>query len=67
MIISLYYVTCFNNIYPNVKVEWIETSIIIIIIMQILSIIISLLETITRYISFKCKNEILYKISRLLS
>ena len=43
----MYYVTCFNNIYPNVKVEWIETSIII-IIMQILSIIISLLETITR-------------------
>ena len=62
-----YYVSCFNNIYPFVKIEWIETSIIIIIIMQLLPIFICLFETIIRFISFKCKSEKMYKISRWIS
>ena len=62
-----YYVFCFNNIYPFTKVEWIKTSIMIIIIMQILSIVASLLESIIRYISFKCKSEKLYGMIQWLS
>ena len=47
-IFSWYYVICFNTVYPGVKMEWIKSSISIIIIMQILSIIIILLEAILR-------------------
>ena len=47
--------------------EWIKSSIIIIIIMQILSLLECLLETIIRFISFKCKSEKIYKLSLLLS
>jgi hypothetical protein len=62
-----YYVSCFNNIYPYTKGEWIKTSIMIIIVMQILSILASLLESIIRYFSFKCKSEKLYGIIHWLS
>ena len=66
-IFTLYYVFCFNNIYPSMKGEWIKTSIIIIFSMQALSILQSFLETSIRFISFKCKSEKIYKISLLLS
>ena len=38
-----YHISCFNNIYPHMKMEWLIFSIIIIILMQILSIIACLL------------------------
>ena len=63
----LYYVLCFNNVYPSMKGEWIISSIIIIVSMQILSILQSFLETSIRFISFKCKSEKIYKISLLLA
>ena len=65
--INWYYASCFNNIYPNTKGEWIKTSVMIIIVMQILSILVSFLESIIRYISFKCKSEKLYSIIHYLS
>ena len=34
---SFYYVICFNSVYPSMKDEWIKTSIIVIIAMQLLS------------------------------
>ena len=61
-LISWYYVSCFNNVYPGVKVEWIKSSITIMIIMQILSFLAGLLIAIIRLISFKCKSEKLYKL-----
>ena len=66
-IFTLYYVFCFNNIYPSMKGEWIKSSLIIIFSMQALSILQSFLETSIRFISFKCKSEKIYKISLLLS
>ena len=66
-IFSWYYVICFNTVYPGVKMEWIKSSISIIIIMQILSIIIILLEAILRALSFHYKSEKLYKFKKLLS
>ena len=51
-IFILYYVLCFNNVYPSMKVEWIISSIIIIVSMQILYILQSFLETSIRFISF---------------
>ena len=66
-IFSWYHISCFNNIYPHMKREWLIFSLIIIIVMQALSFLICLLESILRFISFKCKSEKIYKISLLLS
>ena len=65
-LISLYYVNCFNNVYPNLTGEWIKSSICIIIIIQVLSILRILAETAIRAIAFKCKSERIYKIKDLL-
>ena len=65
-LISFYYVNCFNNVYPNLRDEWIKSSICIIIIMQILSMLTGLLEALIRLIAFKCKSERVYKIKDLL-
>ena len=67
IIITLYYIFCFNNIYPHMREELIKSSIIIIIVMQILSLLSCLLEAILRFIGFRCKSEKMYKISLLLS
>ena len=67
-IISWYYISCFNNVYPNMVKEWIKSSITIIIIMNIIFyFIISLCESILRFLSFKCKSEKLFKISQIIS
>ena len=63
----LYYVFCFNNIYPSMKDEWIKSSIIIFFTMQGLSILQSFIETSFRFIAFKIKSEKIYKISLLIS
>ena len=67
LIISFYYLLCFNYVYPHMQIEWIKSSIIIMIINQIISIIRILLESVLRYISFSCKSEKIYKASKLLS
>ena len=63
----LYYVFCFNNIYPSLKREWIKSSVIIIFAMQALTVLQCFLEACIRFISFKCKSEKIFKISLLLS
>ena len=64
---TLYYVFCFNNIYPSMKGEWIKSSVIIFFAMQALTVLQCFLESCFRFISFKSKSEKLYKISLLLS
>ena len=66
-IFTLYYISCFNYIYPHMKLEWIKSSIFIIIITQIFSSLLILFESIIRYISFLLKSEKIYKISLFLS
>ena len=65
--ICLYYLICFNSIYPKIQIEWIKSSIFIFLIIQILSILQCILETILRFISFKCESEKIYKISKLIN
>ena len=62
-IFSWYYISCFNNIYPHMKNEWIKSSLFIIILIHILSIIIILIETLLRFVSFEIKSEKMYKAS----
>ena len=66
-ILSWYYVSGFNVVYPGVQIEWIKSSVTIIIIMQILSVLARFLEAILREISFKCKSEKIYKVKKLIS
>ena len=66
LLISFYYLLCFNYVYPKTQVEWIKSSLTIFVIMQVLSILKCLLETCLRFLSFKCESEKLFKTSKLL-
>ena len=66
LVISFFYLLCFNYVYPYTQIEWIKSSITILIIMQILSVLKCVLETSMRYLSFRFKSEKFYKICKLL-
>ena len=61
-LVSLYYLNCFNNVYPHLQGEWIKSSICVIILMQLLSMLVGLIDALIRLIAFKCKSERIYKI-----
>ena len=65
IIFSWYYISCFNNCYPNIKKEWIISSVFIIMIIQILPFIFCFLEASLRFISIIIKSEKLFKLSLL--
>ena len=62
-IFSWFYISCFNNIYPHVKIEWLKSSIVIIILIYFFSFLVILIETLLRFISFEIKSEKMYKAS----
>ncbi len=66
LLVSFYSLLCFNYVFRYTQIEWIKSSIVIMIIMQIISFLQCLLETILRFISFSCKSEKIYKISKLV-
>ena len=66
LIFSFFYLLCFNYVYPYSQVEWIKSSITIVIIMQILSVLKCLLDSGLRFLSFKINSEKMYKIGKLL-
>ena len=60
------YLLCFNYVYPNTQNDWIKSSVVVIIIVQIIQLIMSLTETLLRFISFCCKSEKIFRVSKLL-
>ena len=64
---SWYFISCFNNVYRYTRREWINSSICIFIGMQIFYLVLSLIETIIRFLSFKIKSEKLFKISLIFN
>ena len=66
-IFSWYYLSCFNNIYPGCKNEWVKSSFAIMIIFQILSCLSVLFASLIRLISFKLKSERIYKLRNYFS
>ena len=64
---SLYYLLCFNYVYPKTQIEWIKSSIAIIIVIQILSVLKILLEAIIRFFSFACESEKLFQFGKIFS
>ena len=67
IIFSWYYISCLNNVYPNIKNEWIISSLFLIIIIQILPFFITFLETFFRFIAIKLGSEKLFKLSLFFS
>ena len=67
LIISLYYLLCFNYVYRKSQLDWIKASLTIFVIMQILSILKCFLETCLRYLSFCIKSEKLFKIYKIFN
>ena len=67
ILISFFYLLCFNYVYPYTQMEWIKTSIMVMIIRQVLSCLVLFLEAILRFLSFKFKSEKMYKVSKILS
>jgi len=62
-IFSFFYISCFNVVYPYIKREWIKSSIIIFLIMQISNLVSTLLGTCCRYLSTKRHNLKLFRLS----
>jgi hypothetical protein len=67
LISSWYYLSCFNNVYPHLRNEWIISSLIIFAIFQILFFIFAFIESCIRFISIKYESEKLFRLSLLLS
>ena len=66
-IFSWYYVACFNDVYPNIKNHWIQLTINIIIVMQIITLILPFLEACLRFLAIKCNSEKIYKLSTYIN
>ena len=67
LLCSLYYLLCFNYVYPKSQIEWIKSSIAIIIIVQILSVLKIFCGAIFRFMSFCCDNEYIFKFIKLFN
>ena len=63
--VSWFYISCFNNVYPYSKSEWIKSSYWFIMIMQLIYIVFAFLQTIFRYLGIKYKSESLFNFSQL--
>ena len=66
ILVCLYYLICFNSVYPKIQIEWIKSSIFIFLIIQFISLLQCLLETILRFMSLYFKSEKIFKISKLI-
>ena len=66
-IICFIYISCFNVVYPNIKNEWIKSSIFILIFMQIINLAFTFIECTLRYIARKCNSEKRFRLSLILA
>ena len=67
IIFSWYYLSCFNNVYPNLNNEWLLSSMFLIAIFQILPFVLAFTETSIRFASIQWESEKLFKLSTLLA
>ena len=61
------YISCFNDVYSYTRKDWIITSIIFFISIQVFLLVLNLLETIIRFISIRYQSEKLFKLSQFIS
>ena len=67
LIVCLYDLLCFNYVYPHMQIEWIKSSVFVILVRQILSFLACFLETSLRFMSFSCKSDKMFKLSKLIN
>ena len=65
LLLSFYYLVCFNQVYPKTQMEWLKSSIVIMIFINIISVLKCLYETSLRVLSFRYKSERLFKLSKI--
>ena len=65
LIFTFYYIVSFNRVYPKTQIEWLKSSIVIIIFSQIISIFKCIYESGLRSLSFRIQSEKLYKFSKI--
>ena len=63
MIVFTIYIFCFCYVYPNNKLDWFESSLIVIGIIQILSLFTCFLFTLIKYLGIKFQLEYCFKIT----
>jgi hypothetical protein len=66
-IFSFLYIISFNYVYHFTQIEWIKSSIFIIIVIDLCFIIVCLACAGLRILSFKCKSDRIYKLSNIIS
>ena len=66
-VVSFFYISCFNIVYPYIRVEWIKSSIFIIIAIEIVNFLLILSGCCIRYMAIQCNSEKLFKISLLFN
>ena len=62
-IICFVYISCFNIVYPYIRIEWIKSSIFILILMQIINFIISFLHCSFKYLAIYWNSEKIFRLS----
>ena len=67
MSFSWYYISCFNNEYPNTKIEWIKSSTFIYLLNETLPLLYAFGSALLRYTSIKCKIEKCFKLIEKLN
>ena len=60
------YISCFNDVYIYTRKDWIITTIIFFIAIQVFLLVLNLIETIIRFISIRCQSEKLFKLSQFI-
>ena len=66
-VVCFIYISCFNNVYPYIKKEWIKSSLFILILMQFINVARTLIECLLRYCAIKVNSERLFKLSQVLA
>ena len=66
LLFSFYYLVCFNRVYPKTQLEWLKSSIVIMIFINILSLLKCLYEASLRVLSFRFQSEKLFKLSKII-
>ena len=65
-ILLMFYLLCFNYVYPHTQGDWVKSCIFLLIIIQILSTLVALLQTCLRFLGFYFKNEKIFKLSKAI-
>jgi hypothetical protein len=67
LLLSWAYISCFNDVYIYTRQDWIKTTIIFFVFIQVFLLFLSLIETIIRFISIPCQSEKLFKLSQFIN